>query len=180
MGGDAVVPAKLQKSAPTKSPRPRTRKALAAGFPSDPFSKMHLVSSRFILAQRAVSHFSVVSRAYLSFFFPFLQANSQSSAFFFFVFSKKAQSKVQSNAHKKNPLSFYSSLTPSPSGLLLLPLPALPPLPLLPLVKSPSPFFGGGLTNAKSTDIVWSSSLLLWAPAIAALASRWVGYSTNA
>lgn len=64
--------------------------------------------------------------------------------------SRENQSKVPNQGVK----NLYSSLTPSPSGLLLLPLPALPPVPLLPLVNSPSPFLGGGLTNAKSTDIV--------------------------
>jgi hypothetical protein len=41
-------------------------------------------------------------------------------------------------------------------------------------------FDGGGLTNAKSTAIVWSKSLVLCAPSIAARASSRVGYSMSA
>lgn len=63
----------------------------------------------------------------------------------------------------------YSS---SPFGLRL--------LSLLPLFPPFSAFFdGGGLTNAKSTLMVWSSSFVPFAPSIAALASFWVGYSTR-
>lgn len=76
----------------------------------------------------------------------------------------------------------YSSFIPSSSGLRLRalapPLPPPPPLPA-PLPPWPSPFFGGGLTKAKSTLMVWSRSLVWLAPSIAALASRCVGYSTR-
>lgn len=76
----------------------------------------------------------------------------------------------------------YSSFTTSSSGLRLLTLaPPLPPPPPLPAPRPPwpSPFFGGGLTKAKSTLMVWSRSLVWLAPSIAALASRCVGYSTR-
>jgi hypothetical protein len=39
---------------------------------------------------------------------------------------------------------------------------------------------GGGLTKAKSTDIVWSSSFVPLSALMAALASGWVGYSISA
>lgn len=39
------------------------------------------------------------------------------------------------------------------------------------------PLPGGGLTKAKSTEIVWSSSLTPFAPSMAARASVSVGYS---
>lgn len=58
--------------------------------------------------------------------------------------------------------------------LLLPPRPPRPPLP---------PFgfsFGGGRTNAKSTEIVWSRSLVLFRALTAAFASGWVGYSIKA
>jgi hypothetical protein len=61
--------------------------------------------------------------------------------------------------------------------LLLLLLPPRPPRPPL------TPFgfsFGGGLTKAKSTEMDWSSSLVLWRALIAAFASGWVGYSMSA
>jgi hypothetical protein len=56
------------------------------------------------------------------------------------------------------------------------PRPPPPPPPLPPLGFS----FGGGRTKAKSTEMVWSRSLVLFRPFMAALASGWVGYSIRA
>lgn len=61
--------------------------------------------------------------------------------------------------------------------LRLLLLPARPPRPPRP------PFgfsFGGGRTNAKSTEIVWSRSFVLFKALMAAFASGCVGYSIRA
>jgi hypothetical protein len=63
-----------------------------------------------------------------------------------------------------------------PSGLRLL---------LRPLFRPPAPrprpgLPGGGRTNAKSTEIVWSSNFWLCAPSIAARASSSVVYSISA
>jgi hypothetical protein len=73
-----------------------------------------------------------------------------------------------------------SSLPPrrSSPGLLLLARPLPCPRPPLP-PPAACPFCGGGLTKAKSTDMVWSSSFVPSAPLIAACASRRVGYSMS-
>jgi len=56
--------------------------------------------------------------------------------------------------------------------------PARPPRP--PLLPPFGFSFGGGRTNAKSTEMVWSRSLVLFSPLMAAFASGWVGYSIRA
>jgi hypothetical protein len=63
---------------------------------------------------------------------------------------------------------------------LLLRLRLLPPRPPRPPLPPLGFSFGGGRTNAKSTEIVWSSSFVLFSALIAAFASGWVGYSIRA
>lgn len=68
-------------------------------------------------------------------------------------------------------------------GLRLLALPPRPPppppdcAPRPPRFRPPFFSFGGGRTNAKSTDKVWSSSFVPFAPSMALRASLSVGYS---
>lgn len=78
------------------------------------------------------------------------------------------------------PLSSFHSSPSLATGLLLLLLCLLPPPPPPALPPPRPPFPGGGRTNAKSTTIAWSSSLVSWAPSMAARASSSVAYSIKA
>jgi hypothetical protein len=88
------------------------------------------------------------------------------------------------------PVCSHSSFVTTPAapapapGLRLRLLPPRPPRagPPLPPLAPPPPCFppGGGLTNAKSTCTVWSSSFSPFAPSIAARASSSVAYSIRA